>query len=201
VEAPDLTTPNEAYWELVDGLLAYCESKGILVFMFPAYVGWEAGEQGWMQEMVANGATRMEFYGAWVAARYRKQRNIVWMAGGDMGSGKTPFDARQTEVEAALLFGLRGAVGQQSVLFSAEWTSESVATDQNSFGKLMSLNGAYSWSGDVNTYGRRAYSRVPTEPAFLLEEPYDEEGPDGVKFNPSAIQPLRRFPWGAGFRQ
>ena len=57
-EAPDFTTPNEAYWSFVDGFLSYCESKGILVFMFPAYVGYAGGDQGWMQEMVANGATQ-----------------------------------------------------------------------------------------------------------------------------------------------
>ena len=56
----------------------------------------------------------------------------------------------------------------------------------------MTLNGAYSWSGDVNTQGRRAYGQ---EPAFLLEEPYDEEGPDGNRVNSSATQPVRRFQW------
>jgi hypothetical protein len=33
-------------------------------------------------------------------------------------------------------------------------------------------------------------------PTFLLEEPYDEEGPDGNGYNPSATQPVRRFQWG-----
>src|SRR5262245_9183494 len=37
-DAPDFTTPNDKYWSFVDGLLAYCESKGVLAFMFPAYV-------------------------------------------------------------------------------------------------------------------------------------------------------------------
>ena len=32
-------------------------------------------------------------------------------------------------------------------------------------------------------------------PAFLLEEPYDEEGPDGNGVNPNATQPVRRFQW------
>ena len=59
----------------------------------------------------------------------------------------------------------------------------------------MTLNGAYSWGGDVNNHGRRAYAHTPVEPAFLLEEPYDEEGPDGNKVNPSATQPVRRFQW------
>ena len=88
-EAPDFTTPNEAYWSFVDGLLSYCESKGILVFLFPAYVGYAGGDQGWMQEMVANGTTKMQSYGAWIATRYKNQKNLVWMMGGDMGTPST----------------------------------------------------------------------------------------------------------------
>jgi hypothetical protein len=191
-DAPDLTTPNESYWSFVDGLLAYCERKGILVFMFPAYVGYAGGGQGWMKELVANGPAKTQSYGAWIATRYRNQTNIVWMMGGDMGTGGNPFNTEQTNVEHALLAGLKSVSGQQSASFSAEWTSESIATDQMTFGGSMTLNGAYSWSGDVNTQGRRAYGQ---RPAFLLEEPYDEEGPDGNGVNASATQPVRRFQW------
>jgi len=62
----------------------------------------------------------------------------------------------------------------------------------------MTLNGTYTWTPSnvtVAALGRRAYSRRPVLPAFLLEEPYDEEGPDGRNFNPSSIQPVRRFQW------
>ena len=190
-DAPDFTTPNEAYWNLVDGLLAYCESKGVLAFMFPAYVGYLGGTQGWMQEMTANGPSRMQTYGAWIATRYRNQKNLVWMMGGDMGS----FTTAQNDAEMGLFTGLKSVAGQQSTLFSAEWSSESIATDQPTYGPSMTLNGAYSWTGLVNVYGRNAYGHTPVQPAFLLEEPYDEEGPDGNSVNPHAQQPVRRFVW------
>jgi hypothetical protein len=194
-EAPDFTTANEPYWSFVDTFLAYCDSKGVLVFMFPAYVGYAGGSQGWMQEIVANGASRMQTYGAFLANRYKNQKNIVWMMGGDMGTGSNPFNSTQTSVENGLLTGLKSVAGQQSTLFSAEWDSGSIGTDQTSFGSSMTLNGVYSWSGDVNSHGRRAYAFSPTEPAYLLEEPYDEEGPDGNNANDSATQPVRRFQW------
>ena len=194
-ETPDFTTPNEAYWSFVDGLLSYCESKGILVFMFPAYVGFQGGDQGWMREIVANGTTKIQSYGTWIAARYRNQKNLVWMMGGDMGTPPNTFNSAQTAVENALLTGLKSVTGQQSIFFSAEWNSESIATDQTSFGTQMTLNGAYSHGGDVNTQGRRAYTHSPIEPAFLLEGPYDQEGPDGNNWNGAATQPVRRFQW------
>jgi hypothetical protein len=194
-DAPDFTTPNEAYWTFVDGFLAYCESKGILAFMFPAYVGYQGGDQGWMQEILANGPAKIQAYGAWLATRYKNQKNLVWMMGGDMGTPPNTFSAAQTSVQNALLTGLKSVAGQQSTLFSAEWTSESIGTDQATLGTSMTLNSVYSWSGDVNNHGRRAYAHTPVEPAFLLEEPYDEEGPDGNGVNGSATQPVRRFQW------
>src|SRR5215469_16075915 len=102
-EAPDFTTPNPAYWAYVDSFLAYCASKNILVFMFPAYVGYPNSTQGWMAEVSANGSARMNTYGAWLAARYAQQKNIVWMMGGDDGT----FSQAQTDAENGLLTGLK----------------------------------------------------------------------------------------------
>jgi hypothetical protein len=117
------------------------------------------------------------------------------MMGSDMGTPPHAFNSAQTSVENALLSGLKSVSGQQSIYFSAEWDSESIATDQTSFGSAMTLNGVYSWTGAVSSHGRRAYARGSVIPAFLLEEPYDEEGSDGNNVNPNATQPVRRFQW------
>lgn len=192
-EAPDLTTPNEKYWSFVDDFLAYCESRGIAVFFFPAYLGYPGSNQGWMQELAANGSERSRAYGEWVARRYRKQTNLVWMLLGDIGD----FSAEEKSVEAMLIRGLKGVKGQRSVQYTAESKSGENAADQTAFGKEMTLNGVYTWGGGVTVpeMGTKGYSHTPVMPAFLLEEPYDEEGPDGNHVNPNAIQPVRRFQW------
>jgi hypothetical protein len=69
------------------------------------------------------------------------------------------------------------------------------SSEQQPFGARTNLDGAYDWRGGVIDLGRRAYTSRPLQPAFLLEEPYDEEGPDGNSVNPSATQPVRRFQW------
>ena len=191
-EAPDMTTPNEKYWTYMDNFLSYCESKGILVFFFPGYVGYPDTDQGWMEELVANGTDKAEAYGAWVANRYKNQTNIVWMLLGDMGT----FNPPRKNAEAALIKGLKSVSGQQSIHYSAEASSGQNSTDQIDFADQMTLNGVYTWdSVGISTLGRHAYSRQPVLPAFLLEEPYDEEGPDGNNVNPHASQPVRRFQW------
>jgi hypothetical protein len=61
----------------------------------------------------------------------------------------------------------------------------------------MTLNGSYTWELRVPVpyIARKAYAHEPVMPSFLLEEPYDEEGPDGNDYNLNAIQPVRRFQW------
>jgi hypothetical protein len=191
-EVPDLQTPNEKYWDYVDQFLEYCEQKGIIVFMFPAYVGYDGQEQGWMKELVANGNKKTEAYGAWISTRYKNRKNIIWMLLGDMGK----FNEEQKNAEQALINGLKSVKGQ-SIQYTAESHSGENAADNIHFGNEMTLNGVYTWSLRVPVpyLARKGYSHNPTMPAFLLEEPYDEEGPDGNNYNPNATQPVRRFQW------
>lgn len=196
-DAPDFTRVNESYWEHVDAIIVYAEAKGILCFVFPAYVGYLGGEQGWMVEMVANGLSKMKVYGVFIADRYKTLGNIVWMLGGDYGTGEHPFTGPQLAAERAMLAGMQTINGQASNMVSAEWTSPSIYTDQMDamLRSAGTLQGAYTWEGDVNSYARNGYSYLPVMPTFLLEEPYDQEGPDGNKVNRNAIQPVRRFQW------
>lgn len=190
-ESPDHTTPNETYWSYVDEILAYAESKGVLCFMFPAYVGFPGSPHGWMDEMVANGPARMEAYGVWIATRYRDRANLVWMIGGD----QQVYDPQEKAVEAALIRGLKSVSGQRSREYSQEWSRNSIGTDQPDFGSEVTLNGTYSDSFEVAIQGRRAYAYSPTLPAYLQEQPFDEEGSDGNSYNLDATQPVRRFQW------
>jgi hypothetical protein len=192
-EAPDMTTPNEAFWQYVDSFLSYCMSKNVMVFFFPAYVGYDKSAQGWMSELVANGFDKSKTYGNWIANRYKNQKNIVWMLLGDQGRD---FSAGQKSAEAGLVEGLKSVKGQ-CVEYSAEGSPGQNAAETD-FGDQMTINGAYTWTPSemsVPTLGRKAYAHCPAMPSFLLEEPYDEEGPDGNNVNPSAIQPVRRFQW------
>jgi len=190
-EAPDFTQPNPAYWANIDDIIATAAARNLMVLWFPAYGGYIAGFDGWIVEMVANGTDRMQAYGAWVANRYKDSPNIVWMLGGDR-----PFtDPSEAAVEQALIDGMLSVAGQRSTVFSNEWRSESIGTDQPLFGRYINLNGCYSWNGWTASFCRNGYAHTPAIPAYLQEGPYDEEGPDGNNYNPSATQPVRRFSW------
>lgn len=199
---PDFTTTLAAYWRHVDLILAKCEARGMLVFAFPAYVGYQGGSQGWMQQMVANGVSKMAAYGRFIGARYASQPNIVWMMGGDYGTPPNTFTGIETDIEAAMFDALLGTAGLASTQVTAEWDSESIASDQVRFNAYQTLGSVYTHQGYTATQMRRAYSSTPVRPAFLVESAYDEEGPpDGAQWSPgnyyneAASPPERRFIW------
>ncbi len=194
---PDYTTPNETYWQHIDGMLDYASQKGLLCLVFPSYVGQNGNlTAGWMQPMTSNGPTRMSAYGAFLANRYKTYGNLVWMLGGDYGSPPASFSAPELAVEQALLSGLKSVAGQQSVNFSADWAGDSIYTSQTdaTLKAAGTLQGAYTWNS-VSEWCRSGYAATPAMPAYLVEGPYDEEGPDGTDDNPGATQPVRRFQW------
>lgn len=194
-EAPDFTQPDETYWSFSDGLIDYAASKGVLCLVFPCYMGFQGGSQGWAVEMVANGTTKMQTYGTWIGTRWKNKPNIVWMIAGDFGSTPDLFDVNQAAALDAFVTGLSGVTGKASNLYSSEKGSNSTSLSGGSTSdSVINLNGGYSWDGNVSSWCRTAYTEA-VGPAYLLEEPYDEEGPDGNNFNPNATQPVRRFQW------
>jgi hypothetical protein len=193
-EAADFTTPNESFWAHVDQLLDDSARRGIAVLLFPAYVGYAHTHEGWMDEMVANGPERMHAFGAWIATRYRDRKNIIWMIGGDQGTPPNAFSPAQLAVEQAFVSGLTEVPGQASQQRSALWSGP-LATSEPHFESCITLDGAYAWARGTAAFSRQGYAHAPVRPAYLLEEPYDEEGHDGNRRNSNATQPVRRFEW------
>ena len=96
--------------------------KGLLCFLFPGYAGAAGTPEGWMVELVANGSAKMQLQGAFIANRYKTRGNIVWVLGGDCGTGGSNFTAQKLLVEQAMLGGVNSVAGQASLNFSAAWT-------------------------------------------------------------------------------
>ena len=54
---------NPAYFAHADAVISKAAEKGILVLLTPIYAGFPGTEEGWNQEMVANGAAKLGSYG------------------------------------------------------------------------------------------------------------------------------------------
>jgi hypothetical protein len=184
-QAPDFTTPNEAYWAGVDAFFADAGRRGLLVLYFPAYVGYDHTDW-WMDMMVANGASKMRAYGAWIATRYQHQKNLVWMLGGDKGTGGIPFNTNELAVETAFINGLK-SVATDAREYSAEWLRGSITTDL--FASDITVNGTYASAADIINQGARAWAYSPKTPAYAQEYPFEELSGTGN------VRPLTMWAW------
>ena len=81
-------------------MISKANEKGMLVLLAPAYLGYQGGDEGWYQEMSANGATKLRAYGQWVANRFKNYDNILWVQGGD-------YDAPDKTLARAVANGIR----------------------------------------------------------------------------------------------
>jgi hypothetical protein len=192
-QAPDMSVPNATYWDVFADLVRACWERGVVVKFFPCYMGFSATD-GWRDVVTANGTTKMTSYGQWIGARFKAFPNILWMAGGDEGV----YTAAERDGHQAMIDGIQSQ-SPASTLWSALWDDGQTVLDQADFAAEMTVNGSYS--GTTGTaqvtltasLARTAYSASASHPALLLEEPYDEAGPDGDSSNSNATQPVRRY--------
>lgn len=175
----DLGTPNEKYFAHADWVLRRAAEKGIVVFLFPLYLGTKGGDEGWYQEALLNGVYKCREYGRYVGRRYKDFANIVWVVGGD----RNPEIAR--EATDAMAAGIRQFAPDH--LFTAHAAPEHSAIDEYASSGL-DLNATYTY-GIVHRMLTRDYNRRPVMPFFLFESIYEGE------HNSSQVQIRRQAYW------
>jgi hypothetical protein len=207
-QAPDFSYPTLAYWQSLDSFLSACRQRGMLVLLFPAYVGYAGADEGWMGEMVANDAvlgsggqvgqafadptkSRLWNYGAWLADRYKAYPNLIWVHGGDYGNNAGNggvFTAAQKNAVNNLFAGMKSVPGQQSTLHTAHWSRRSLSSDLSFSAGSFDLEAVYA-DVSVAQYARSGYANSPVRPAFEIEDYYEGNATGG--------EPDRRFQWWA----
>ncbi len=201
-QTPDFTTPVAAYWANLDAIINYCESIGVLVQLFPMYMG-SHHDDGWADQVVANTNAAMTSYGTFIASRYATKKNIVWMMGGDSGTGADMFSATEADRLQHMIDAM-AAVNPASVLIGAEWHQESIFDDQDAAtnpltfpSPFVRLQTYYSFAGETVDLSRAAYGATTTRPAIGQEMPFFNEGPSDLNYNAASTDPVRRYAWWA----
>lgn len=75
--------PNEAYFNHVEWVLKKAEEKNLLVALSTAWFGYNAS--GWYNDVNKD---NIKPYAAYLAQRFKKFNNILWIQGGDWKPGK-----------------------------------------------------------------------------------------------------------------
>ena len=165
----DFAQPNDAYFAHVDYVLNLARSKGLLVLMTPAYLGFQGGQEGWWPEIntAVNTEAVMENYGRYLGNRYRGFSNIVWVMGGDYYADATLAKTR------AIVRGIQAT--DQARLFTAHNARfESGALHYNAE-PWFTLNTTYSDCSATPGHLIGDYQRAPTRPFVYAEGRYENE--------------------------
>jgi hypothetical protein len=186
----DFSTPNDEYFAFADSIIDLAADKGILVDLYPMFLGFDAGDAGWWADLTNKTNTRAVAYkfGEYVGQRYKDRKNIIWTIGGDF------FPPPRSEGEARLLKFMEGVkAGGANQPWSGDWSAPSLSTDEPAFEASMDLNAVYTYGlrhhpGSTYHEAKAAYTYWPARPAFLKETGYEDE-----KISPGDAASVRMY--------
>jgi hypothetical protein len=176
----NFSTPNEKYFAHADWVIRKAADKGVQILLAPCYLGYKGTEEGWYEEIQANGPAKCRDYGRYLGKRYRDFDNILWLMGGD----RTPEKALEEVHEIAL--GIREFDSRH--LFSAHSAPEQSAVDGYPQESWLDVNCTYTYE-IVHKKLLEDYNRVPVMPFFLIESTYEGE------HNSTPVQIRRQAYW------
>jgi hypothetical protein len=106
LENDDPSRPREAYFQHVDFIVRKAEQLGLYIGMLPTW-GDKVFKSTWGEgpEIFNTGSARA--YGKWIGNRYRNQKNIIWILGGD----RNPRDEKDVNIWRAMAAGIAEGVG------------------------------------------------------------------------------------------
>lgn len=173
----DWSVQNEKYFEHADWVIRKAAENGIVVLLAPIYLGYPGTDEGFIDEVIANGLEKLLQYGQFLGRRYKYFDNIIWVIGG----GRDPGPTRENVDMVA--FGIRQY--EKRHLFSAHCHSDSPPPEQYP-GPWLDINTSYAYQ-IVHLRVRENYNRKPPMSFFLSV--YEGE------HNSSEVQIRRQADW------
>jgi hypothetical protein len=163
----DFTRPNPAYFDYACRALAAANERGISVWLCPAYLGWDGGDEGFFKEIKAAGPAALRDYGRFVGGRFKDLPNLVWMIGGDYA-----LPEAECWAGAELALGLReGGAAQLITAHGGQTSAVTTFGDQ----PWLAVDTVYRYQPDLWHPLRMNYSRQPVRPFVLIESTYEGE--------------------------
>jgi hypothetical protein len=106
LENNDPTKPREAYFQHVDFIIRKADELGLYIGLLPTW-GDKIFRSTWGKGPEIFNADNAKVYGRWIGNRYKDQKNIIWILGGD----RNPRDEKDVAVWRAMAAGIAEGVG------------------------------------------------------------------------------------------
>ncbi|RQW02304.1 DUF4038 domain-containing protein [candidate division KSB1 bacterium] len=161
----DFTTVNDAYFEHAEWVVAEVGRFGMAAFIFPCYLGID---DSWIDELHANGADQAAAYGKFLAERFGKYPNVVWILGGD----RDPEYAKEEQL--ALARAIHQHDPHHLITFHGrEHSSADLFHNEAWLGFNLTYNYAETYS-----QSHQDWHRIPVKPTLMGESGYEREAND-----------------------
>jgi hypothetical protein len=159
--------PNPEYFDEAYRVIDAARQRGLSVWLCPAYLGWDGGDEGFYKDIAAAGQDALKNYGRFVGERFRDLPNIVWMLGGDYA-----FPSSHRWLGDALAAGLREGGAKQ--LMTAHG-GQTAAVETFGDREWLAIDTVYSYLADLRGPLGAARQRRPQRPFVLIETTYEGE--------------------------
>jgi hypothetical protein len=182
LENDDPAKPREAYFQHVDFIVRKAAELNLYIGMLPTW-GDKIFKDRWGMGPEIFTVENARVYGKWIGTRYKNDKNIIWILGGD----RNPRNEKDLAIWRSMAAGIEEAVGRDNALMtfhpqptgtmdggSAKWFHQDEWLDFNMF--------QTGHCREINLWDRieYAYNLKPVKPV-LDGEPIYEDHP--VCFN------------------
>ncbi len=167
----NFATPNSAYFDNVAWVVEQAYLRGMVVLLAPMYLGYTGTDEGWYNDLLANGTNRATFYGSYIGQRFAAFPNIIWVDGGD----RSP-DSALPEVNAVIA----GIQQYDTVhLHTAHPAPDTSSIDAYGTPAWLRIDGLYTAATDCSTAPALPYNEWHRPglamPMLKLEGLYENE--------------------------
>lgn len=173
----DPKQPNEAYFKLVDWVVAEAQQKNLYIGLLPTW--GDKITQLWGQGPVIFNEENAYQYGRFLGERYKNAPNIIWMVGGDRPAVTESADRRP--VWRAMAKGIRDGVGKDILLTyhpSGESSSTYFWADEHLLDFHALQSGHRKPDFPVWEMIGQDYNRTPARPILDAEPNYEDHAID-----------------------
>lgn len=106
LENDDPTKPREAYFQHVDFIIRKAEELGLHIGLLPTW-GDKVFKNTWGKGPEIFTVDNAKVYGRWIGNRYKDQKNIIWILGGD----RNPRNEQDVAIWRSMAAGIAEGVG------------------------------------------------------------------------------------------
>jgi hypothetical protein len=179
---PFQSTPSTAYIEHARWFVQEAAARDIVVFLNPAYLGINGGDEGWHLELEAATSSSAQSWGSFVGTQLSPYKNVVWHLFGDFDP---PSHAKTSLVQTGIALS-----STQYSLFAHHFARGASSHDHRE--TWLTWNYLYPPPvGYMHAETLSGYAATPTIPQILGEAFYERDPQ-----LPTA-EDVRRQAWGA----